>query len=58
MEKVKISNSNKNKRKMKIYRNCELCLSSFSLGFRRNRCKILLQLSDNNCVTLDVELRV
>lgn len=31
--------------------------SSFSLGLRRNRCRMLLQLSDSNCVTLDVLLR-
>lgn len=29
----------------------------FSLGFLRNRCSRLLQLSDNNCVTLVVEER-
>lgn len=34
-----------------------LAESLFSLGFRRNRCKILLQLSDNNCATLIVLLR-
>lgn len=32
--------------------------SGFSLGLRRKRCSKLLQLSDNNCVTLAVELRV
>lgn len=32
--------------------------SGLSLGFRRKRCNKLLQLSDNNCVTLAVELRV
>lgn len=30
----------------------------FSLGFLRNRCNRLLQLSDNNCVTLVVDERV
>lgn len=34
-----------------------LAESLFSLGFRRNRCRILLQLSDNNCATLIVLLR-
>lgn len=32
--------------------------SGLSLGLRRKRCSKLLQLSDNNCVTLAVELRV
>jgi hypothetical protein len=40
------------------YRKFVLLLSGFSLGLRRKRCKILLQLSDSNCVTLAVELRV
>ncbi len=41
-----------------IYRVVFDRLSGFSLGIRRNRCNRLLQLSDNNWVTLAVELRV
>lgn len=45
-------------RSLFIYRVVFDRLSGFSLGIRRNRCNRLLQLSDNNWVTLAVELRV